>query len=63
MAERDENINVRTTVKAKQEFLKQLQSHSKSQTYVVNLLIDAFIAQPIECVCALERMKGSRKWQ
>ena len=62
MAEKDENINIRTTEKAKKEFLQTLLSHGKNQTYIVNLLIDAYNAKPLECIIALERMKASKIW-
>ena len=63
MTQKDENINVRTTEKAKQQFLNTLASHGKSQTYVINLLLDAYNAKPLECIVALERMKASKIWK
>jgi hypothetical protein len=58
----ESNITATTTSKAKEQFLETLKSHNKTQSYLINLLVDAFNAQPIECVCALERMKGTKVW-
>jgi hypothetical protein len=60
--ENTRKVEGRTSAKAKEEFLHTLKSHNKTQSYLINLLVDAFNAQPIECVCALERMKGTKTW-
>ena len=63
MSQKDENINVRTSEKAKNEFLNTLKDHGKNQSYLINLLVDAYNAQPLECLIALERMKASKSWK
>jgi hypothetical protein len=60
--ENTRKVEGRTSAKAKEEFLQTLKSHNKTQSYLINLLVDAFNAQPIECVVALERMKGTKTW-
>ncbi len=60
--EKNKTIEARTSEKAKQAFIETLSSHGKSQSYLINLLVDAYIAQPLECLIALERMKASKKW-
>lgn len=60
---KDKTIEVRTSTKAKEKFIETCKSHDKTQSYLVNLLIDAFNAQPLQCIHALERMKASKTWQ
>jgi len=61
--EKNKTIEARTSEKAKKEFIATLSKHNKTQSYLVNLLVDAYIAKPLECLVALERMKASKLWE
>jgi hypothetical protein len=60
---KDKMIEVRTSTKAKEKFIETCKSHDKTQSYLVNLLIDAFIAEPIDTVVKLEKLKASNLWK
>ena len=61
--EKNKTIEARTSEKAKAAFIKTLKAHDKTQSYLVNLLVDAYTAEPLKCIIALEEMKASKLWK
>jgi len=57
MSQKDEFINVRTTEKSKTTFSKTLSNNGKTQSYIINLLIDAYNKAPLQTLISLEQLK------
>jgi hypothetical protein len=56
---KETDIHVRTTVKQKQAFEAKLKSNAQYKSGAITLFIDAYIANPVQTIEALTRIKNS----